>query len=160
VVNKDSAELENVGQKGFLINGFTAEELQSFLNDKENYIVLAAYDDHSHIVGYTIGYHCQKLAVELHHQFNAIFPDILQKNKVLYLRHIAKLPDTQKIGEPLLLALLERATQIGYQYVACQIAEDPHQNIVSKRFHEKFEFKRMGSGQFKAHTYGIYLRKL
>ena len=159
VANKASAELENMEDKGFLINGFTEKELQTYLNDKQNYIVLAAHDDNN-ILGYTIGYDSQKLAADLYDQFNAIFPDILQKHKVLYLRHIAKLPHTKQVGSVLLQTLLEQASKQRYEYMVCVISEQPHQNIISKKFHEKFEFKRVGSGEFKAHTFGIYIRKI
>jgi len=160
VANKKSAELENMEDKGFLINGFTEEELQTYLNDKQNYIVLAAHDDNNTILGYTIGYDSQKLPADLYDQFNLIFPDILQTNKILYLRHIAKLPLTKHVGSTLLKTLLEQARKKNYQYMVCQIAEHPHQNTVSKKFHEKFEFKRIGSGEVKGHTFGIYIRKL
>ena len=159
VEHKKSAELETISQQGFLIQAFTTEDLNTYLDDKENYTVLVSCEGNN-IVGYTIGHHIQKLSGEFGADFKKTLSTLWDSQKILYLKHIAKLPGLKQVGPALLEQLLKNAIQQGYQYVTCAIAEHPIKNIPSINFHTKFGFERVGNAHFKQYTYGIYLRKL
>jgi hypothetical protein len=162
VANKEASEKITMGENGFLIHGFTREEAEAFALDREHYIVLNAVDE-DHVVGYTIGCQVKILHPEFQAQMALVSPElsaILQNNRVLYLRHIAKLPGTKRVGTALLSELLHIAKQQHYDYVFCKIAHKPVLNKASISFHEKFGLRLLGVAEEDGHVFGVYLKAL
>jgi predicted GNAT superfamily acetyltransferase len=115
------------------------------------------------VVGYTLGYDIKKLDPDYQNVLASssfYIRDIIFSEKVFYHRHIAKKIDKINIGKGLLHTLLERATEAGYKYIVCQIAEKPFQNKVSKALHEKFGFVCAGYNQSEEAQFGVYIKKI
>jgi L-amino acid N-acyltransferase YncA len=146
---------------GFLIHGFTEDDLEAAIMDATNHIVLVATENNT-VVGYALSYDLRHIkphwVVDIHGT-----PEIhalLATEKILYHRHIAKHTTTQGVGRQLLQALIAEAKARDYSYILCQIVEKPLQNIISIKLHEESGFLAVGFVEDDQYTLGIYLKSM
>jgi hypothetical protein len=162
IANQKSLSNEILEEKGFLIHGFTSEDIKASIADKKHSIVSVSIEENE-VIGYIIGCNITQLNAEFQKKLSAIsnkMDDLISSKKTLYYRQIAKLPEKTNAGTGLFQFLLDTATNQGYQYIICQIAHAPLKNKPSIEFHKKFGFDCVGSNQDKEVTLGIYLKQL
>lgn len=160
IINKHPSETPTLEERGFLIHGFTQEDLELNIPN-EHYSILVAMDENK-IIGYIMG--CDlTLKTDLKNTLSSVSVDltkILSSSKVFYHRHIAKENNIKNIGTQLLQKQIETAKNLGFQYIICQIAHAPFQNKISLALHEKFDFACMGTLPDGEYTFGIYVKTL
>jgi L-amino acid N-acyltransferase YncA len=146
---------------GFLIHGFTKDELEAAIMDPINHLVLVATENNT-VVAYALSYDLRHIkphwVVDIHGT-----PEIhalLATEKILYHRHIAKHSNTQGIGTELLKTLIAEAKARDYAYIVCQIVEKPLQNTISIKLHEESGFSAVGFVEDDKYTLGIYLKSM
>lgn len=156
--NKDPCILQ---QSGFLIHGFTAEELIDCMNDAGSIVLVAKTD--GMVSGYAIELPCTILppwlqALKSAPQLHSL---LSEPAKVLYHRHIAKLPNYAGVGSPLLQSVISEAKAKDYRYILCQIVLAPYLNRPSITLHEKFGFKAvLRTSGTEGFVSGCYLKQL
>lgn len=85
----EAITLEN---QGFLIQGFTEEDIKNYISDKKDCLVLTAVDA-DQVIGYTVGYNAIKLNSDFQEKLSVqsdIIKHIIYSEKTFYHRHIAK----------------------------------------------------------------------
>lgn len=137
IANRKSIKKDILEQSGFLIHGFTAEEMQKFMADEGNYICLVSREQDV-VIGYIIACDLRMVEAGLYEKLNR------SPEKTLYYKHIAKLPNKKNVADKLLQFLVDEAKRRGYKKIVCLISEDPLENKPSKLFHEKFGFVKKG----------------
>jgi L-amino acid N-acyltransferase YncA len=158
---KSAAQNATLETSGFLIHGFTSDELQTAMLDTTNHIVLVATENNT-VVAYALSYDLRHIkphwVVDIHGT-----PEIhalLATEKILYHRHIAKHSNTKGIGRQILQALIAEAKARDYSYIVCQIVQKPLQNTVSTNLHEAFGFSAVGFVEDDKYTFGVYLKSM
>ena len=161
IANKkqDTCVLEKTG---FLIHGFTAEEAQVAILDKNHFIYLVTTEN-DEVIGYTVGCDIKILKPIYQERLASISPAIsnaLFSERVFYLRHIAKKQGKIHVGKELLQELIDRTKRAGYQSIICQIADKPVPNKGSKLFHEKYGFICVGYSENEEGSFGVYFKRI
>lgn len=158
--HKENTPKEELETNGFIVFGFTKEELETFVLDP-NYVVLVLKEG-INTIGYIMGYpyyyehanYTYKEAPTLEIQ------NILNSQKILYYRHLAKKKDKQGVGSILLKTLEEQMKQQDYQYLLCHVALAPLQNKASIAFHHKMGYQQVAVNLYEDYVVGTFLKKL
>jgi GNAT superfamily N-acetyltransferase len=144
IANQKEKFLEEFEKKGFLMTGYCAEFIEKNILNQQDQITLVA-ETKSEIIGYLTGQNLFSLEEVLQKNLVQILTDLNYsfKNKIFYYRQIAKISDQKNIGKNLLLAMLEKAKEMGYDLIICKIVTAPFFNQASINFHEKFGFEKI-----------------
>lgn len=153
-----------MAKQGFLVHALKSNELKDIIQDTKNHILLIAKKENE-IYGYMLSYNLKKWKkLKPNWIKDIIIPketkQIIDDKKVLYLRHIARKKNAKGCGNRLLTSTIETAKSQKYDYIICEILEKPTENTLSKKFHEQFEFKKIGKINEENLIWGLYLKKL
>ena len=93
-VPKINEDVEEIESRGFLIHALTEEELQRLISDREN-IILLVTKENNEVDGYVLAYDInawKKFKPEWEEtvRVSEDIAELLGKEKILYLRHIAR----------------------------------------------------------------------
>jgi hypothetical protein len=160
LTNIETASSDSLEREGFLVYGFTPEELTLTIQDPHNLVLVMIRDEQ--IIGYVLSYELASLNPEWidHCSASTEIKALLMNSRVLYHRHIAKLKNIKNIGKALLQGLIDEASVQGYEHIVCQIVHSPIMNQVSVNLHQGFGFKLIGLVDEDNLTLGIYLKDL
>lgn len=135
-------------KRGFLIHEVSTKELEKLILDRENGLVLVAKEG-DEIKGYVLAYDL-KLWKKLKPKWEETVKvsentkQILDEEKILYLRHIARKMKAEGTGSKLMKTLINEARLRKYHSVIAEILEKPITNRVSVDFHKQFGFEEIG----------------
>lgn len=135
-------------KRGFLIHEVSTKELEKLILDRENGLVLVAKEG-DEIKGYVLAYDL-KLWKNLKPKWEETVKvsentkQILDEEKILYLRHIARKMKAEGTGSKLMRTLINEAGLRKYHSVIAEILEKPITNRVSVDFHKQFGFEEIG----------------
>jgi predicted GNAT superfamily acetyltransferase len=157
-------DVEKIGSRGFLIHALTEEELQRLICDRENIILLVTRENNE-VDGYVLAYDINawktfKPEWEKIVKVPEDIAEFLGKEKILYLRHIARKGSAKGKGSKLMERLIKEAQSRGYKYIICEILEAPITNRASIEFHQKWGFKKVGQVIENRLTWGLFLKSL
>ncbi len=159
---KEALDTTILQQQGFLIHGFTQEEAQGAIQDKENFVFVTTKENED-VIGYATGCNIKKLQPVFLEELDSVSP-VLKENlfsqKIFYLKHIAKKVGVQKVGPALFQKLLEFVKTAGYDQIVCQISHQPFKNNASISFHERLGFSCLGESRNEDTFFGIYAKKV
>jgi predicted GNAT superfamily acetyltransferase len=161
-INEDV--VKEIGSRGFLIHALTEEELQRLISDREN-IILLVTKENNEVDGYVLGYDInawKKFKPEWEEtvRVSEDIAELLGKEKILYLRHIARKGSAKGKGSKLMEMLINEAKSKGYKYIICEILEKPITNRASIEFHERWGFKKIGQVEEGHLMWGLFLKSL
>jgi len=158
-------ELERLGKRGFLIHALGEGELAGMVNDKNDNIIFVARDN-ADVCGYALAYNLEKwkkLNPEWRNTIE-IFKNVVcefNKNRILYLRHIARKPGFDRCGSKLMKVLASAAREKAYEAIVAEILQKPVANKASTEFHEYHGFSVIGSEKEGENmVWGLFLKKI
>jgi hypothetical protein len=148
-------------KKGFLKHLFTYNELYNIIINEEEYIVIVV-ELGNNIIGYTIACNWHKSKMFLCNDLiNIINQNHLSNTKILHHWQIAKDPSIKlQVGRQLISELFNRAINMNYKTILCQIVHAPICNQNSINFHENIGFKKIGDISDNTYKKGVYFMAL
>ncbi len=154
LMNKDklnTTQKEFYSSKGFLIHSFTGDDLEKIIEDQKNHILLVG-SENNEVVGYFLGYNLgewMKYKPDWIHKafINLKLKNVLQENKILYGRHVARKPlyRGKQIGRKLEHAAFQESKKQEYQNIIVEILERPIPNEVSIKVHASLGYVKIGT---------------
>jgi predicted GNAT superfamily acetyltransferase len=163
--NKQGDTEEEKINGGFLIHPLSKEDLTKIINNSDSHILLVAKEGNE-IQGYILGYNLddwkrQRPNWQTLLEISDETKEILKREKILYMRHIARKPDGKGIGSSLLVKMFEEVSARGYLYVIAEILQEPYMNIASVQFAEKFGLTMVGKRQEEnGYVWGLFMKKI
>lgn len=159
--NKSHLSKDALEDGGFIVHRFDHNELEKYINNYTENILLVAIEKNK-VVGYTLNCDLQALQPKWLETIVTTpeIKKILNTEKVLYCKHIAKKSGKLNVGEKLFRVLFKEAKNRNYQYIVGQIVVKPIHNKLSESFHQKLGGINVGTLKNGDMDVNVYLKKI
>lgn len=160
---KENADAPELSHTGFLVHGFDENDLKKYSTNEDALLITAK--DNKKVVGYEIAYLMTDEDKKSLWEKCKFLDDIsanLAATKILYHRHIAKLPEHKGVATLLMNELIAYGKHKKCENILCMIAQKPLHNLASEKFHSQYEFKQVASlfNSEEQKTYGVFIKKI
>lgn len=152
--------IKSAEKNGFLVYPIKEEELEDVINSSEHFLFVAI--DGKEVVGYALAYPLDEWRnIKLKWNKRIIVSpktrDHLDKDRVIYFRHIARKTNYPGIGALLEKEVYSSAKEKGYGFVVTEILEHPISNEISKKVHEEKGYLKIGQANYlDGNFWGLY----
>ena len=149
---------------GFLVYPIKEEELEGLILSKNSFLLVA--EDKGVVVGYILVYdlnNWRKLRPKWDKRVlvTTQIRNHLQKDKVLYFRHIVKKLNYSRVGEKLEEQIYSVAKSKGFQFIIAEVLERPIQNKKSKEEYGSRGYIKIGQADYlDGNFWGLYEKEL
>lgn len=151
--------------KGFLVNEIDSDDLQEAAehNQSESFLMVAKNSE-GKVIGYFLAYDMDYFLSKYPNwrKDTGVEEDFLNKNKILYGRHLASDGSIPRVGKKLNKKLFQFAKEKGYTHYLGEICEGPVSNDKSLAIHKNiFSMKKIATYQDEnGYEWGIYVKEL
>jgi L-amino acid N-acyltransferase YncA len=156
--------IKSAERDGFLVYPLKEEEIEGIVLSESSFLFVA--EDKGVVVGYALAYdlnNWRKFKSKWDKRVLVVtqIKNHLQKDKVLYFRHIVRKLNYSGVGEKLEEQVYSVAKSKGFQFVIAEILERPILNKKSKEAHEKRGYVKIGQADYMdGNFWGLYEKEL
>lgn len=148
----------------FLVHPISREEALAIVGASDHHILLVA-EENNRVVGCILCYDLREWRQQKSNWNSQLkVPDdvmnILNMEKVLYMRHIVRRSDARGSGGELLAQTFSEAKGKGYSYAIAEILNKPIPNTLSMQFSNRFGLKEVGSVEDDDMEWLLFMKKL